>query len=88
MVLPKHVRNFSTRASFHSNAGAGRPFFPANDIGADGHVGGNVVYALDLGPHNEVLRPRFGSRTWYRFGPHRTPGDSVPSLIPYAATPP
>ena len=61
------------------------PFFPANDIGPDGHLGGNVVYALDLGPHNEVLRARFGDRTWYRFGPHKTPGDSMPSLIPYDA---
>ena len=62
------------------------PFFPANEIGPDGHLGGNVVYALDLGPHNEVLRARFGNRAWYRFGPHKTPGDSMPSLIPYEAT--
>ncbi|MEO8333459.1 MAG: glycosyltransferase family 39 protein [bacterium] len=62
------------------------PFFPANDIGADGHLGGNVVFALDLGGHNEVLRSRFGNRTWYRFGPHETPNDSTPSIIPYAET--
>ncbi|MEP6729463.1 MAG: glycosyltransferase family 39 protein [bacterium] len=61
------------------------PFFPANEIGADGHLGGNVVYALDLGPHNEVLRSRFGDRTWYRFGPHKTAADSMPSLVPYVA---
>lgn len=59
------------------------PFFPANEIGPDGHLAGNVVYALDLGGHNEVLRARFGDRTWYRFGPHKTPADSMPSLIPY-----
>jgi len=59
------------------------PFFPANEIGPDGHLGGNVVYALDLGGHNEVLRGRFGDRTWYRFGPKKTPTDSVPSLVPY-----
>jgi hypothetical protein len=62
------------------------PFFPANRIGADGHLGGDVVYALDLGQHNEVLRARFGNRRWYRFGPHRTPSDSTPSLLPYEAT--
>jgi hypothetical protein len=62
------------------------PFFPANDIGPDGHLGGNVVYALDLGGHNEVLRARFGNRTWYRFGPHKTPRDSMPSLVPYEAS--
>lgn len=59
------------------------PFFPANTIEADGRVGGNVVYVLDLGDHNEVLRSRFGDRTWYRFGPLRAPGDSVPTLMPY-----
>jgi hypothetical protein len=62
------------------------PFFPANEIGPDGHLGGNVVYALDLGGHNEVLRARFGDRKWYRFGPHKSPKDSMPSLIPYEET--
>ena len=62
------------------------PFFPANEIGPDGHLGGNVVYALDLGGHNEVLRARFGNRSWYRFGPHKTPKDSMPSLVPYEAS--
>jgi hypothetical protein len=61
------------------------PFFPANEIGPDGHLAGNVVYALDLGGHNEVLRARFGDRTWYRFGPHKTPNDSMPSIVPYDA---
>ena len=61
------------------------PFFPANRIGPDGHLGGDVVYALDLGPHNDVLRARFGNRRWYRFGRHRTAADSMPSLIPYDA---
>ena len=62
------------------------PFFPANEIGPDGHLGGNVVYALDLGPHDEVLRARFGNRSWYRYGAHRAPSDSLPTLIPYVAT--
>jgi hypothetical protein len=44
------------------------PFLPANTIGPDGRVGGDVVYVLDLGPHNEALRARFGDRAWYRFG--------------------
>jgi hypothetical protein len=59
------------------------PFFPANTIDADGRVGGNVVYVLDLGAHDEVLRARFGDRTWYRFGPHLTRGDPNPTLTPY-----
>ncbi|CAN5912534.1 hypothetical protein BH11GEM1_BH11GEM1_02080 [soil metagenome] len=62
------------------------PFFAANTIDGDGHVGGNIVYALDLGAHNEVLRGRFGSRTWYRFGLRVAAHDSVPALTPYPAT--
>ncbi len=59
------------------------PFFPANTIGDDGRIGGDVVYVLDLGAHNEVLRERFGDRTWYRFGPLATKADSVPRIMPY-----
>ncbi|MEP6990650.1 MAG: hypothetical protein ABJA80_06945 [bacterium] len=61
------------------------PFFPANEIDETGHLGGNVVYALDLGAHDEVLRARFGDRTWYRFGMGTLTGDSVPVLTPYVA---
>ena len=77
MVCVEDVRRDDAGAASYA------PFFPANQIGADGHLGGDVVYALDLGPHNEVLRARFGNRRWYRFGPHRTPADSMPSLIEY-----
>ena len=59
------------------------PFFPANTIDASGRLGGDVVYALDLGAHNEVLRARFGSRQWYRFGVGTVSRDSAPSLVPY-----
>lgn len=59
------------------------PFFPSNTIEPDGRVGGNVVYVLDLGAHNEVLRTRFGDRAWYRFGPHLRRGDPLPTLTPY-----
>src|SRR6476469_8298863 len=59
------------------------PFFTSNTIGPDGRVGGNVVYVLDLGTHNEALRSRFRDRTWYRFGPHLRRGDSTATLTPY-----
>jgi hypothetical protein len=62
------------------------PFFPRNAIEPDGRVGGNVVYVLDLGAHNEALRGRFGDRTWYRFGPHLRRGDPNPTITPYVAT--
>lgn len=48
-------------------------FLPANRVDADGHVGGDVVYVLDLGAHDEVLRSRFGDRTWYRFATELEP---------------
>ena len=67
----------------HDGTAAYGPFFPANDIGPDGRLGGRVVYALDLGDHNEVLRARFGQRTWYRYGPLESSRDSLPSLVPY-----
>jgi hypothetical protein len=47
----------------------GAPFGPAlplEEIGADGRIGGDVVYAADLGARNEALRARFGDRRWYR----------------------
>ncbi|CAN5254983.1 hypothetical protein BH09GEM1_BH09GEM1_44920 [soil metagenome] len=59
------------------------PFFPANTFDSTGHLGGNVVYALDLGNHDEALRARFGDRTWYRFGQRVAAGDSIPTLRPY-----
>ena len=61
------------------------PFFPANSFDADGHIAGDVVYALDYGNHDEALRPRFGNRTWYRFGERLAAGDTVPTLRPYVA---
>jgi hypothetical protein len=61
------------------------PFFPRNTIEPDGRVGGNIVYVLDLGAHDEALRARFGDRTWFRFGPHLTRGDSTPTFTPYVA---
>ena len=58
-------------------------FFAANSIDADGRVSGNVIYAIDLGAHNEVLRTRFGDRTWYRFGLRPTDTSMVAGLTPY-----
>ncbi len=47
----------------------GLPFGSAlllDEIGPDGHVGGDVIYVADLDDHNEALRARFGDRAWYR----------------------
>ncbi|HEY4133358.1 MAG TPA: hypothetical protein VGM50_22255 [Gemmatimonadaceae bacterium] len=52
-------------------------------IDANGHVNGDVIYVADLGAHNEVLRARFGDRTWYRLRLVGGPGAVKPTLQPY-----
>ena len=42
------------------------PALPLEPIGPSGRLEGDVIYAADLGEHNEALRKRFGDRTWYR----------------------
>jgi hypothetical protein len=59
------------------------PFFAANEIGSDGRLGGDVIYALDLGDRNEVLRARFGDRAWYRIGARSVSRDTLPIPVPY-----
>lgn len=53
-------------------------------VGADGRIGGNVVFARDLGARNELLRNRFGNRSWYRYRPSRSLGDTSYAFIPYS----
>jgi hypothetical protein len=60
-----------------------RQFLAANGIDANGRVGGDVVYVLDLGPRNELLRQRFGDRAWYRFGARAGDRDPTPVLARY-----
>jgi hypothetical protein len=58
-------------------------FLARQHVGSNGRVGGNIVYARDLGARNELLRPRFGDRTWYRYRPARGLGDTSRVFIPY-----
>lgn len=63
---------------------AGAPFGPAlpfEPIGPGGRLDGDVIYAADLGEHNEVLRPRFGNRTWYRVALVRTADGAITSAV-------
>jgi len=59
------------------------PFLTLNRIGADGRVGGDIVYVRDLGPRNEELRARFGDRTWYRYRPRQSAADTSPAFVRY-----
>ncbi|HVZ49888.1 MAG TPA: hypothetical protein VG916_13970 [Gemmatimonadaceae bacterium] len=57
---------------------------PLEPIGPDGHLDGDVIWAMDLGIRDEVLRRRFGDRTWYRVTLATGPdGRPVASLQPY-----
>lgn len=61
-------------------------FLARQEIGRDGRVGGDVVFARDLGARNELLRGRFANRAWYRY---RTPAsleDTLPVFLPYDAS--
>ena len=54
-----------------------------NEIGSDGRISGSVIFAADIGEHNEVLRRRFADRTWYRLQKPAGSTDRVPRLVPY-----
>ena len=59
------------------------PLFLAHQtIGSDGRLGGNVVFARDLGERNELLRARFGNRSWYRYRVARSLEDTALAFVP------
>ena len=58
-------------------------FLARQEIGADGRVGGNVVFARDLGARNALLRERFGNRTWYRYRPTQGLEDTTTAFVRY-----
>ncbi|HYC50418.1 MAG TPA: hypothetical protein VEB19_04830 [Gemmatimonadaceae bacterium] len=64
------------------------PMLLRNEIDSGGRIGGRVVYALDLGVRNEVLRHRFGDRRWFRYELLRGTGRTEPVLNPYVFTTP
>lgn len=59
------------------------PFLARNHVGADGKLGGEIIYARDLGAHNLALRKDYGDRVWYRYVPRRFAGDSAPVFVRY-----
>lgn len=42
-------------------------FLSQQEVEPDGRIGGNIVFARDFGERNELLRARYGDRTWYRY---------------------
>jgi hypothetical protein len=59
-------------------------FLAHQHVQRDGRIGGNVVFARDLGARNEELRLRFGARAWYRYVPLPPDAPSRPVFIPYS----
>jgi hypothetical protein len=58
-------------------------FLAYESVDESGALGGNVILARDMGTRNELLRARFGSRTWYRYRPPQRRTDPTLAFIPY-----
>lgn len=58
-------------------------FLAYEGVGDDGRLGGDVVFARDMGPRNELLRARFGDRTWYRYVPAAQRPSNDLAFAPY-----
>ena len=62
------------------------PALPLEPIDAAGRIDGDVIYVADLLDRNEVLRHRFGDRTWYSLAVTRdAAGRLGAKLMPYRA---
>jgi hypothetical protein len=59
-------------------------FLERQRIAPDGRVGGDIVYARDLGERDTLLRARFGDRAWYRYRAPRQLDDTTNAFIPLA----
>jgi len=58
-------------------------FLAHQRVGADGRVGGDVIFVRDLGERNELLRQRFADRTWLRYRLARSLDDTSTAFVPY-----
>ncbi len=56
--------------------------FLINQSIVGGRIGGDVVFARDMGVRNELLRSEFGDRTWYEYRAPTGPGDRAPVFVP------
>jgi hypothetical protein len=60
------------------------PALLLNSIDANGRISGDVIWVSDLGERNELLRPRFGDREWYRVSTVRPDDKSFRAVLaPY-----
>ena len=60
------------------------PALPLEPIDSAGHIDGDVIYVADLLERNELLRRRFGDRSWYRLAVTRdAAGRLGAKVMPY-----
>ncbi|MEO7455539.1 MAG: hypothetical protein ABIY52_04705 [Gemmatimonadaceae bacterium] len=52
-------------------------FLREQEVGADGRLAGNVVWARDMGARDSLLRQEFGGRQWYLYKPGRSLEDAA-----------
>ena len=52
-------------------------FLREQQVGPDGRLAGNVVWARDFGARDSLLRQEFGGRRWYRYKPGRSLEDAA-----------
>lgn len=58
-------------------------FLAHQRVGRDGRIDGDVIFVRDMGERNELLRERFGTRTWYRYRLARSLDDTSNAFVPY-----
>ncbi|HEX7939620.1 MAG TPA: hypothetical protein VF483_11590, partial [Gemmatimonadaceae bacterium] len=63
------------------------PLLLKNRFDALGRVDGHIIYVMNLGPRNELLRARFGDRQWFRYEIPKGQSDSMPRFVPYETAP-
>jgi hypothetical protein len=56
---------------------------PYQGFDGDGSLGGNIVFARDMGARDSLLRSRFGSRQWYRVRLAGTDSALTATVEPY-----
>jgi hypothetical protein len=60
-------------------------FLAHQTLDSTGRIGGDVVFARDLGARNALLRERFGDRSWYRYRPPADLSDTSVAFVAYTA---
>jgi hypothetical protein len=58
-------------------------FLSRQRFDSEGRLGGPVVFAIDYGDRNQLLRARFGNRTWYRLTVEAKDSATTFAIVPY-----